>query len=234
MALDQADLDRVLHALAPVLMLDSCSLLDIIREPMRKDCRVGNVKASMALLQAAETPSKLTVLIADQVSLELRDNLPQVLSSASEAMASYIKQAAHIDRVATEFGAAGSMDTAHLQDHIQRAKSVFDRWIKVAINVQSSPQVPSKAMHRVRHAIAPARRGKENSKDCFVTESYLEAAAQLNAAGFSGLMVFGSSNINEYLDAITNRPPAPLDAHFMAERIVYAPSYQAMKKALLL
>ncbi|MFG6433708.1 PIN domain-containing protein [Roseateles sp. LYH14W] len=232
MALSPADLAKILGAGAPVLMLDTCSLLDIVREPMRHDCRLGNVKAAMAMLAAAETGSRLTVLIAEQVSLELNDNLADVLQVAGKAMREYITQANHIDRVAMEYGAAGATSTTHLVDHVARATAVLSRWVAVGISVPAGPAVAQKAMDRVRHGVAPARRGKENSKDCFVIESYLETAAQLNAAGFAGRMVFGSSNTNEYLDPVSRQPPAPLDAHLLAERVVYGSTHELMKKAL--
>ena len=232
MALDSANLAKVLAAEAPVLMLDTCSLLDIVREPMRTDCKLGNVKAAIAMLLAAESKSKLTVLIAEQVSLELNDNTKDVMQVAGKAMNQYIVQAKHIDLVAMEFGAAGSMSTTHLVDHLVRAKAVLDRWVIVGIPVPAGHAVAQKAMHRVRHGIAPSKRGRENSKDCFVIESYLEVAAQLNAAGFAERMVFGSSNTNEYLDPVSGQPPSPLNAELSAQRVDYAPTHVLMKKIL--
>lgn len=232
MALDSADLEKVLAASAPVLMIDTCSLLDIVREPMRQDCKLGNIKAAMAMLLAAEAGSKLTVLIAEQVALELNDNTTEVMRVAGNAMNRYITQAQHIDLVAMEFGATGSMSTAHLVDHVVRAKTILDRWVTIGIQVPAGPAVSQKAMHRVRHGIAPSKRGTENSKDCFVIESYLEVAAQLNAAGFAERMVFGSSNTNEYLDPVSKQPPSPLDADLTAQRMEYAPTHVQMKKLL--
>ncbi len=232
MALSAADLAKVISLGAPVLMIDTCSLLDIVREPMRQDCKLGNVKAAMAMLLAAETGSKLTVLIAEQVMLELTANLADVKQSAEKAMDQYIAQAQHIDRVAMEFGAAGSMNTAHLVDHVARSKAILDRWVAVGINVPASLAVSDKAMHRVRHGIAPSRKGKENGKDCFVIESYLEIATQLNAAGFSERMVFGSSNTNEYLDRVSGQPPSPLDVDLNLQRVGYASTHAMMKQML--
>jgi hypothetical protein len=232
MALDSANLAKVLAAGAPALMLDTCSLLDIVREPMRQDCKLGNVKAAMAMLLAAESSSKLTVMIAEQVALELNDNTTEVMQMAQNAMSGYIVQAKHVDLVAMEFGAAGSMSTAHLVDHLARAKAVLDRWVMVGISVPAGPAVAQKAMHRVRHGIAPSKRGKENGKDCFVIESYLEVAAQLRSAGFAERMVFGSSNTKEYRDPVSGQPPSPLDAELIAQRVDYAPSHVQMKKML--
>jgi hypothetical protein len=232
MALDSANLAKVLDAGAPVLMLDTCSLLDIVREPMRQDCKLGNVKAAMAMLLAAEASSKLTVLIAEQVALELNDNTADVMQVAHNAMSRYIVQAKHVDQVALEFGAVGSMSTTHLVDHLVRAKSVLDRWVTVGIQVPAGPAVAQKAMHRVRHGIAPSKRGTENSKDCFVVESYLEVAVQLNAAGFKERIVFGSSNTKEYQDSVTGQPPYPLDAELSAQRVDYAPTHVQMKGLL--
>ena len=41
--------------------------------------------------------------------------------------------------------------------------------------------------------VAPARRGKDSSKDCLVYETYLEAVAALRGAGVAAPIVFLSS-----------------------------------------
>ena len=214
------------------MMLDTCSLLDIVREPMREDCKLVNVRAAMAMLMAAEAGSKLTILIAEQVSQELTQNANDVMQTAGKAMHKYIAKAQHIDLVASEFGATGSMNTAHLVDHSARANAIFSRWVAAGIPVPPETAVSDRASHRVRHAIAPSRRGKENFKDCFVIESYLEVATQLNAAGFTKPMVFGSSNTSEYMDQLSKQPPSPLDAELRAQRLEYAPDHRRMKMML--
>lgn len=232
MALSGPDVVSIALLGTPVLMLDTCSLLDVVREPMRPDCKLANVKAAMAMLLAAERGNKLIVLIAEQVSQEINDNLPDVQKGAENAMKEYIGKAQHVDLVAGAFGAVGAMNTAHLVDHVARARAVFDRWITVGIQVPPGPAVSEKAMNRVRRGIAPSRKGKENSKDCFVIESYLEVSAQLRATGFSAPIVFGSSNTKEYLDPVTKMPPAPLDHDLRQLGVDYASEHAKMMRML--
>ena len=59
MALSSTDLAKVVSLRAPVLMLDTCMLLDIIRDITRQDVQLHNVKAAMAMLQASETGTDL-------------------------------------------------------------------------------------------------------------------------------------------------------------------------------
>ena len=52
----------------PILCLDTCAILDILRDPTRRDVHIHEQEASLSLLQATESGSNLETLIADQVS----------------------------------------------------------------------------------------------------------------------------------------------------------------------
>ena len=54
---------------APVLCVDTCTVLDVIRDITRETVMPSDVAAGLALLAAAETGSDLVVLMAEQVDL---------------------------------------------------------------------------------------------------------------------------------------------------------------------
>lgn len=232
MALSSADLARVVSLRAPVLMLDTCVLLDVVRDITRQDVQLHNVKAAMAMLQASESGSNLVVLIATQVSTELADNLQDVQNGAETSLGKFVAQATRVDQVAAEFGAAGTLTTSHLADHVARARSMMDRWERAALRVTPSADVPSKAINRVVNAIAPSRKGKDSTKDCLIVETYLEAAAQLRSGGFTGKIVFGSSNTDEYMDKATRQLHSTLEKDFAPHNMHYGMSFGSMKHLL--
>ena len=232
MALGTSDLGKIVALGAPVLLLDTCVILDVIRDITRKEVQAHNVKAAADILRASETGTSLVMLMADQVSTELSANLSVVENEAESALEKFLDQAERIDEIALEFGAPGKITTSHLDDHVTRARAVMDRWVRVAMSVAQGPDVASKAMLRVVNAIAPSRRGKESAKDCLIVETYLEAAEQLRAAQFNGKIVFGSSNTEDYLDQNTKRLHSALEKDFARHGIEYGRNYGAMRHLL--
>lgn len=232
MALDPTDLANVVSLGAPVLMLDTCVLLDVVRDITRKDVQLHNVQAAMSMLRAAETNSDLVVLMAEQVSIELRENLSEVETGAVTSLEKFLAQALRVDQVAAVFGAVGNMATSHLSDHVARAMLAMERWKTAALPVTPSGSVPARAIYRVVSAIAPSRKGKDSTKDCLIVETYLEAAAQLRSAGFTGKIVFGSSNTDDYMDKVTRQLHSVLENEFASYDMHYGMNFGSMKHLL--
>lgn len=232
MALSSTDLAKVVSLRAPVLMLDTCVLLDVIRDITRQDVKYHHVQAAMAMLQAAESGANLVLLMAEQVSAELQINLPDVEKGAETSLKKFLALVKHVDQVAAEFGAVGMMASSHLADHVVRARATMDRWEKAALPATPGLGVPSKAINRVVNAIAPSRRGKDSTKDCLILETYLEAAAQLRAASFTGEIVFGSSNTDDYVDKATGKLYQALSIEFASHHMQYGMNFGSMRHLL--
>lgn len=232
MSLVSADLAAVVARGAPVLLVDTCVLLDLIRDLTRKDVQAHNLIAAAALLSAAENGSDLTVIVADQVRTELTDNQHTVEEEARSGLTKFREQVKRINQIAAQFGATTVIDTTHLADHVARTVAVLQRWTHVAMAAPAGPDVERRAMRRVVQALAPSRKGKESAKNCLVVESYLEVAGELRAAGFIGRIVFASSNTDEYHDGGTRTLHAQLQADFGAHAIDYAPNFGAAKHSL--
>lgn len=210
----------------PVLCVDTCILLDIVREITRDSNSQGNARAALKLINAAETGKRLTVLIAEIVKMELAENLASVEDAGEKALAKFIKQAKRMHEVAEVFGAVGVLQVAHLEGHGSRARVVLDRWTQAAIQVPNNDQVKIRALNRVMHNRTPARRGKDSTKDCWVVEAYLEAAGQLREAGLTKPIVFASSNTQEFFPNNAGFPP-DIAADFNKVHLQYEPNLGA-------
>lgn len=232
MALSPNDLAKVVSLRAPVLMLDTCVLLNIIRDTTRQDIQLHNVQAAMAMLKAAESGANLVLLMADQVSTELQINLPGVEKDALTSLTAFRDLANRVDQIAAEFGAVGKMTTSHLADLVVRARVTMDRWDRAALPVTPSSGVPAKVINRVVKAIAPSRKGKESTKDCLIVETYLEAAAQLRAASFTEKIVFGSPNTADYVDKATGKLHQALEIEFASHHMQYGTNFGSMRHLL--
>lgn len=232
MGLVSSDLAAVVARGAPVLLVDTCVLLDLIRDVTRKDVQAHNLIAAAELLSAAENGNGLTVIVSSQVRTELADNQHAVEEEARSGLTKFREQIKRVNQVAAQFGTATTIDTTHLADHVARTVAVLQRWTHVAITAPAGPAVDSRAMRRVVQALPPSRKGKESAKDCLVVESYLEVAGELRAAGFVGRIVFASSNTVEYLEGGTKMLHPQLQADFGAHAIDYAPNFGAAKQSL--
>lgn len=234
MSLSTAEVGDLTSVGLPILCVDTCTVLDVIRDITREPMRLSDAQAGLDILLSAETPGKLVVLIADQVTLEMAANGKQVHEEAEAHLTKFAEQAQRIHDIAIAYGATGVMSTSHLKGHASRAQSVLDRWVAVAKQVAQGHGVIGRAFDRVNSARTPARKGKDSMKDCVVVETYLEAAQQLRSAGLTSRIVFASSNTKDYRQPASSHLQADIAADFAARSIEYAPNFGAAKFLLSL
>lgn len=218
----------------PVLCLDTCTVLDVLRDITRESTTRSDVTAGMGLLDIAEAGKGLTVLMAQQVLREISDNVANVEEEARAAVARFIAQVERIHDVAGAFGAQGELQVGQLSGHVDRARPVLDRWTQVARVVPDNDGVASRAFRRVNEPRTPARRGKESMKDCVIVEAYIEAAGQLRAAGLIAPIVFASSNTKEYFATGSRQLKDDIAEDFGMVDVQYAANWRSAKHCLRL
>lgn len=232
MSLSSQDIASLATLGSPVLCVDTCTVLDVIRDITRETVALSDVSAGIALLATAESGSDLIVLMAEQVTLELAAHVAGVEQEALSGLAKFQSQAQLIHDVAVAYGAQGALQVHHLDGHVSRAKTVLDRWKNVARLVPHNDGVSSRAFRRVNEPRTPARRGKESMKDCVIVEAYIETASQLRAAGLTAPIVFASSNTKEYYAPNTRHLQNDIAADLSTVTVEYAPNFGAAKHTL--
>lgn len=214
----------------PILLIDTCSILDIMRDPTRDASRTHDRQAAIDLVIAAEA-GKLACLMAEQVATEFAEHDQLVQDEAAQKIKKVREQIDRVNQIAAVFGASATVNLNHLDDHVARARAVVGRWLTQLQMVVPSRHVPAMAFARMNAGIAPATRGKESSKDCLVYETVLEKVSSLRLAGGVAPIVFLSSNTKEYLTpGGTLKPEIVLE--FGNLNIDYAPNMSAAKHAL--
>ena len=214
----------------PVLCIDTCSLLDIMRDPTRETARPHDRQAAIRLVTAAEA-GHLQCFMAEQVAIEFSEHDQPVQDEADRNLKKVREQLDRINKLVAVYGAMSAVDLSHLDDHVARARAVVNRWLVQLGTITPSTQAPAKAFARMNAGIAPARRGKDSSKDCLVYETVLEHVSALRSAEVTAPMVFLSSNTNEYLtEGKTLKPEIVIE--FGKLNLVYAPNMGAAKYAL--
>lgn len=224
-----ADVASIVASGGPVLCFDTCTALDLMRDPTRETVKAHERRAALDLLTTVETSGRLVLLMAEQVGREYRENVEVVEKEAGHALQKLREQMQRVDAVAAIYGALGEANLDHLDNHTAQARQFADRWIGAAELVQQGPDIPLRAVQRVLAARTPARKGKDSTKDCIVIETYLDIVAQLRSAGLSAPIVFVSSNVRDYAEATGTRLQADLTSEFAALCLEFAPNLSAAK-----
>lgn len=234
MSLSATEIAEIVALNAPILCIDTCSLLDVVRDLTRTTLNPSDAKAGIALLAAAEAGTHLVVLMASQVRIELVSNRAEVEQEAEDKLSKLNSQMQRMHEVVTLFGVHGAVQLQHFQGHTLRAGLVLDRWTQIARTVPVDDGVAVRALSRVNAARAPARKGKESMKDCVIVETYIEASQQLRSAGLTSPIVFASSNTKEYYGSSGSHLLPDIAADLAAHMVGYAPNFGAAKHLLRL
>jgi hypothetical protein len=211
----------------PILCFDTCSILDIVRDPTRDTARDHEARAALQLVEAMEQ-RRLIGLVAAQVRLEFDANLSAVEAAAIAALAKLVQQLSRMDAFIGMFGAPGTTNVAHFNGHVARARAVVDRLMRSSKALRQPAAISARAATRLNLGNPPAGRG-QNAKDCIVIETYLEAARRLRKANAAAPIVFVSSNTNDYADFRGAALKAGLVPDFAAVNMLYAPNLSAAR-----
>lgn len=209
----------------PILLIDTCSILDIMRDPTRDGLNINQLQAALDLVRIAEQGG-LWCGMAEQVAIEFAQLDQSVQDDAKKKLAKLRKRIERVDKLSGILGAPGTSKLSHLDDLVTRARGLVERWLNRLDKIEPGPHVLAKAMTRLNAAIAPAKRGASQMKDCVVYETCLEATTILRQVSAVQPIVFLSSNTNDYqesgsLKAEIEREFAPLNLQF-AENMLAA------------
>src|SRR6187549_143093 len=101
------DPGRIVALDAPVMCLDTCTVLDLMRDPTREDMRVNDRRAGLALLALAEGETDLVVLVAEQATHEFGEHAKAVQNETEKAIKKLEDQLRRIDELAALYGTVG-------------------------------------------------------------------------------------------------------------------------------
>lgn len=182
----------------PLLCFDTCSLLDVMRDPQRDNITQAERRAVMRLLSAAET-NFLLALIAPRVIWEYDKYCNKVQNETRQSIIEIRYFVSGIEELDAIYGGQPVSGLPHLDGHHIRARSVTGRWLKTMHRIEQPEVVENRAEIRMKQGLAPARRTEAGDGDSIIFESYLHTVRELRNSGFAGRAVFMSSNTKDYL-----------------------------------
>jgi len=196
-------IDRVIASNVPILLPDTCILLDLVRSPRRTEVTIGAITAARRLVKAITIDQTVACILIDQVHDELIRNRPDIEEDADKGVN---KLEGELHRradwtIGQEIPA--DVDVAHVRAGVLRARILLDDWILAALKVDSTEDHRARAGLRVGKARAPSRRGRDSYADCLIVEASIAIARALRSKGYKHTIMFASSNLEDFYDRST-------------------------------
>ncbi|MFZ2999753.1 MAG: PIN domain-containing protein [Undibacterium umbellatum] len=216
---------QISHDPKPLVLIDTCSLLDVVRVPIREENNATQIILGALKLLDLALQNKVYLAITSIVRAELESNLGEVRDEVLKLATRREKQVQHYVLCSKLAGlalqGADAFAIAALRDKL--TDMVFGILAK-SFEIKGDDACSGRAMKRVITNQAPASKGKNEAKDCDIIEHYLELAGLLRQSGFSKAMCFVTANSNDYGKPGEMR--SPLDAQLKAWNIEYVNNFQ--------
>jgi hypothetical protein len=212
---------------APVLCVDTCSLLDVLRGPLRPD-GARTIAAAGAFLQAEQT-GRLTLLMASSMRPEFARNEQSVKREVErhlQRVDDNIEVAAEcLKECGSPIATVGLTSSSLLVQLDARYTALVD----ACEILEDDADAKGRAMDRVVGQRRPSKLG--TALDANIIEHYFAFGRELKQHGFSQAFVFVSSNTADYCEAKSTLHP-DLSGEFQALSLVYASTLPWARNAL--
>ena len=192
---------RLLNSTTPILFIDTCIFLDILRSPCRDNISINEISSALNLIKLSKsTPPKVWLLTNEMVRNEWEDNITQVKNDLKreikkrDIIQEKLVTAANII-LDVNHPHNQKMTSLNLQAHLENLSSSL---LNHCLIIKCEDNHSIKAMQRVIKNIAPAKRGKSEPKDCQIFEAFLDISEKVQSIGRNRKIYFLSSNSTDY------------------------------------
>jgi hypothetical protein len=193
---------QLVQADCPVLFLDTCIILDVIRSIERgyKNCTAA---ASELLLRATGVPPSVRLVVSHLVLREWRTHASQLRLDAERDLKVLEERSGHFHDACLVFGITVGFNRAEYSRPAlaERLHGLSEKVLLSAVIVDEEDECYRRAVRRVIDKIAPSKKGGE-AKDCTILEEYLAVCRQLRTNGFQKRLLFCTSNTKDYCDKL--------------------------------
>lgn len=193
--------EEICRRASPVLLLDSSSILDLVRAPIR--CSEDNFKAANHLLGlASAVPPGCTFVRTSLVAQEVERNRAAVLRDLQRALREHEAFASKVANFAQTL-CLGMFEhgSSPLRRELEAALSgLADGAASASLELKEEGEVLARGLARMAKCRAPCRAGRQ-AADVFIIEAFLELCGRLRTVGFTMPLVFLTSNTGDYCEA---------------------------------
>lgn len=217
----------------PIILIDTCSILDILRVPVRPNIKISHLNGALKILQKIKSNS-LYGILTETVANEYKNNLHNI---SVELERSIQKLVANNEKLINSIEIAGLTFDFNLKDIgeikiVESLRKITDEFIRNCMILTKDDECVLKAQSRVEMGQPPSCKGKQESNDCLIIEHFLKIGNVLRKSSFTNNLVFISSNFHDYGDAPSIK--IPLDKNFRDLNIFYCNNFDWAMKELKL
>lgn len=186
---------------APVLFIDTCVFLDIVRAPIRKNIKAESIKCAQDLrIRSSKTPPSLWLIISETVQEEWYANIVSVKEEVKREVRKLELHRKHFMSVAQsvrgdQYQYGQSESALKLENQLEATAQAL---LNVCLVVSPDDTHLANAQRRARRNSPPAQRGKSEPGDCEILELFLGICKDSRASGIDDQFVFVSSNTKDY------------------------------------
>jgi hypothetical protein len=213
---------------APVLFLDSCILLDIVRAPLRNKPSEIHF-ARLFLTTSQKTPKAIHLLVASPTQREWDDHIGETESDCEIAVNSCNAVASicrHMALPPVSFLPAEVLTLSRL------LRNLSADLLAASLSMDHDAAALRRAVDRIIASTHPAKPGGKGAKDSVILEHAVEATTQLRNARFTGTCLFVSSNTKDFANPGSTNLHSQLAATFNAVNLEYAVSLKHAEQIL--
>ncbi|MBI1914956.1 MAG: hypothetical protein HYS12_09510 [Planctomycetes bacterium] len=213
---------------APVLFLDSCILLDIVRTPLRNKASEVRV-ATQFLASVRKAPKTIHLLIASPTPTEWNDHIGEAVTDCTTAVNSCNAVASICAQIALPGVAFLPAAVLNLPTMLRQLSADL---LASAVTIDHSAAALGRAVDRIIASTHPAKPGGKGAKDSVILEHAVETTDKLRTAGFTGITLFVSSNTADFAAKGSTNLHAQLVPAFNPVSLQYAVSLEDAESIL--
>lgn len=198
--------DHIVAENLPVLFVDTCILLDVIRSIKRKakDCAAQAKGLHSAI---TVSPKQCIIVVSHLVKHEWGVHEQDLLDEASRHLIDLEEHSGHFHDACGVLGIAPGFGRSNYaaQNVAGSLRDLSRQLLDCGIVIDKDNECSGRAINRVMYNIPPSKKGGE-AKDCTIIEEYLAVVRCLNDAGFKKKRVLCTSNTNDYCEGSKLHP----------------------------
>lgn len=182
----------------PVLVLDTCILLDVVRAPFRDE--VPNKTVARAV-QLHDSTAAVELVVASIVPREIDDNLAGVSTELRRHCERLITHASDADTAcaAINLQRQSALSRSSYTELILELPRLAEQLVNRATVLQAEDAIELKAHRRTVDRRPPSSR-IDQGKDCQIYEEMLDLARRARASNHAEKIAFCTSNTRDYCE----------------------------------
>ena len=192
---------RISNSSAPVLFIDTCIFLDILRSTFRDNIHVDAIAAALSLIKMSESdPTKVWLLTNETVHAEWGDNIVNVKQELKKEVKALERKREKLVIAANvilkiEHTYGQKMTLINLHGHLE---NLSRNLLSHCFITEQDYNHCAMGMQRSIKCLPPAKKGKSEPKDCVIFEAFLDVSEKVRKLGYRKEIYFVTSNSNDY------------------------------------